>query len=161
MDCARTLMIEKNVALKYWREATSTIVYTLNQIQIKKGTNATPFELWYGHSPNVKHFKVFGCKCYILKDARNGKFDTISDEGICLGYSARSKAYKCLNTNTNKIVESEDVNFDENIEAHDDEPIKRLEEYKYFVYFYEGMPTNEEATNPIVNQQKVSVSTKS
>ena len=30
MDCARTLMMEKNVALKYWREAVSTAVYTLN-----------------------------------------------------------------------------------------------------------------------------------
>ena len=44
MDYARTLMIEKNVALKYWREAISTIVYTLNHVQVKKGTHSTPFE---------------------------------------------------------------------------------------------------------------------
>ena len=62
IECARTLMMEKNVALKYWREVVSTTFYTLNRVQVKKGTNATPFELWYGHSPNVKHFKVFGCK---------------------------------------------------------------------------------------------------
>ena len=30
MDCARTLMIEKNVAIKYWKEAISTVVHTLN-----------------------------------------------------------------------------------------------------------------------------------
>ena len=29
MDCARTLMIEKNVAIKYWKETISTIVHTL------------------------------------------------------------------------------------------------------------------------------------
>ena len=81
----------------------------------------------------MKHFKVFGRKCYILKDTRNGKFDAKSDEVIFLGYSIRSKAYKCLNTNTNKIVESANVNFDEYIEVHDAEPIKRLEEYKSFV----------------------------
>ena len=57
IDYARTLMMEKNAALKYWREAVSTAVYTLNRVQVKKGTNATPFELWYGHSPNVKNFK--------------------------------------------------------------------------------------------------------
>ena len=73
IDCVRTLMMQKNVTLKYWREAVSTTIYTLNRVQIKKGTNATPFELWYGHSPNVKHFKVFGYKCYILKESRNGK----------------------------------------------------------------------------------------
>ena len=58
-------------------------------VQITKGTNATPFKLWYGHSPNVKHFKVFGCKCYILKESRNDKFDAKSDEGIFLGYSTK------------------------------------------------------------------------
>ena len=44
MDCDRTLMMEKNVALKYWREAISTIIYTLNYVQVKKGTYSTPFE---------------------------------------------------------------------------------------------------------------------
>jgi len=62
MDCARTLMMEKNVALKYWREAVSITVYTLNRVQVKKGTHSTPFELWYGYPPNVKYFKIFGSK---------------------------------------------------------------------------------------------------
>ena len=57
MDYARTLMMEKGVSQKYQREAVSTVVYTLNRVQVKKGTNATPFELWYGYAPNVKHFK--------------------------------------------------------------------------------------------------------
>ena len=48
MDCARTLMMEKNVSLKYQTEAISTTIYTLNQVQVKKGTRITPFELWYG-----------------------------------------------------------------------------------------------------------------
>ena len=73
MDCARTLMMEKNDALKYWREVVSTIVYTLNHVQVKKGTHSTPFELWYEYPPNVKYFKIFGSKCYILKDDRNEK----------------------------------------------------------------------------------------
>ena len=128
-------MMEKNFALKYWREVVSISVCTLNRVQIKKVTNATPFELWYGHLANVNHFKVFGCKCYILKESRNGKFDAKSDEGIFLGYSTRSKAYKCLNANTNKVVVSANVNFDENAEVQDNESINKLEEYKYFVYF--------------------------
>ena len=85
----------------------------MNYVQVKKGTHSTPFELWYGYPPNVKNFKIFGSKCYILKDDRNEKFDAKSDERIFLGYSTRSKAYKCLNINTNKVVESANVNFDE------------------------------------------------
>ena len=72
---ARTLMIEKNVSQKYWREVVSTTIYTLNRVQVKKGTNATPFELWYGYAPTINYFKVFGRKFYILKDNRNGKLD--------------------------------------------------------------------------------------
>ena len=71
MDYARTLMMEKSVSLKYWKEVMSTIVYTLNRVQIKKGTNLTPYELWFGNTPSVKYFKIFGSKCYILKDEKN------------------------------------------------------------------------------------------
>ena len=99
----------------------------------------------------MKHFKVFGNQCYILKDSRNGKFYAKSDEGIFLGYSNRTKACKCLNTNANKTVKSANVNFDEYTEVHDDESIKRPEEYRSFVYFYDGMSTDEEAANLIVN----------
>ena len=58
-------------------------------------------------------------------------------------------------------MESKNVNFDEYTKLHDDEPIKRLEEYKSFVYFYEGMHVEEEVSNQIGNQQKVLVSVKS
>ena len=53
----------------------SITIYTLNIVQVKKGRNVRPFELWYGYAPNVKYFKVFERICYILKDNRNGKLD--------------------------------------------------------------------------------------
>ena len=69
MDCARTLMIENNVSIKYRKESIYSIVHNLNQVQLKKESNKTPYELWYGHKPNVSYLKVFGSKCYILKDS--------------------------------------------------------------------------------------------
>ena len=92
MDCARTLMIEKNVTKKYWKEAISTIVDALNRVQLKKDSNQTPCELWYVYKPNVSYFKVFGRKCYILKESRKGKINVKSDEDIFLGCSKQSKA---------------------------------------------------------------------
>ena len=65
MDCVRTLMIEKNVAIKYWKEAINTSSHTLNSVQLKKDSDKTPYELWYGYKPNVSYLKVFGSKCYI------------------------------------------------------------------------------------------------
>ena len=92
MDCAKTLMIEKNIATKYWNEAIKIAIHTLNQVQLKKDTFKTPYELWYGYKPNVINPKVFGSNCYILKESRKGKFDVKGDEGIFLGYSCKSKA---------------------------------------------------------------------
>ena len=159
--CTRTLMMEMNVALKCQREVVSTTIYTLNCVQVKKGTHSTPFELWYRYSRNVNYFKVFGSKCYILKDFRNGKLDAKSEEGIFLGYSTRRKAYKCLNTNTNKVVESANVRFDEYTEVYEAEPMKKSKEYKSFAYFYEGIPTDEDVANQVKNQQQVLVTIES
>lgn len=96
MECARTLMVEKNATSKYWREETSTIIHTLSQVQLKKGTDIIPYELCYRYKTNICYLKVFGRKCYILKDVRKGKIYAKSDEGTFLGYSNKSKAYKCL-----------------------------------------------------------------
>ena len=103
-----------------------------------------------------KAFQNICCKSYILKDIRNEKFDAKSDEEIFLGYSTRSKANKCLNANTNKIVESANVNFDEHAKVHVEE-LKRLEEYRTFVYSSEGMPIEEVVVNQVGIQQQVSV----
>ena len=113
MDCARTLMIGKNVAIKYWKEVISIIVHTLNKVQLKKDSNQTPCGIWYDYMPNVSYLKVFGKKWYILKESRKGKFDVKVDEGIFLGYSNRSKAYKYLNLSIHKIIASEHVRIDE------------------------------------------------
>ena len=68
MDCARTLMIEKSDVIKYCKEEINTIVHTLNREQLKKDSNQTPYKLWYGYKPNVSYLKVFGSKCYSLKE---------------------------------------------------------------------------------------------
>ena len=58
MDYVRTHMMEKNFTLGYQREIVTTFLYTLNYVQVNKGTHSTPFDLWYGYTPNVKYFKV-------------------------------------------------------------------------------------------------------
>lgn len=115
-EAARTMMKEENVPDVYWREAIHSAFYILNRVQIKGNNTKTPYELWKGEIPTVKYFKVFGSKCYIKRDDENlGKFDAICDEGIFLGYSTNSKAYKCFNKTLRKIVESANVKVDEDM----------------------------------------------
>lgn len=66
-----------------------------------------PYELWFGKRATIKHFRVFGSKCYIKNiEEELGKFEDRVDEGVFLGYSIHSKAYKCYNKRLRKIIES-------------------------------------------------------
>ena len=85
-----------------------------NQVVVRKGLDKTPYELWKGRKPNISFFKIFGCKCFILKTKDNlRKFDAKSDIGIFLGYSSSSKAYRVYNKRTMVVEEFIHVNFDE------------------------------------------------
>jgi hypothetical protein len=58
---------------------------------------------------------VFGCKCFILKQGNLDKFESRSSDGIFLGYASHSHAYRVLNLETNRVVETCEVTFDETI----------------------------------------------
>jgi hypothetical protein len=58
---------------------------------------------------------VFGCKCFILKQGNLDKFKSRSFDGISLGCASHSHAYRVLNLETNRVVETCEVTFDETI----------------------------------------------
>ncbi|MGI4458282.1 hypothetical protein ACR2WA_25455, partial [Klebsiella pneumoniae] len=108
-----SMILEANLPHLYCREAMNTMVYTFNRVHIKGETDKTPHELWFGNTPTLKYFRIFASKSYITRDYYIGKFDSRSDEGIFLGYSSKSKAYRCFNKRLQKIVESTKVKIDE------------------------------------------------
>jgi hypothetical protein len=68
----------------------------------------------HGRTPKVSHLHVFGCKCFILKKGKKlDKFEARSVDGIFFGYASHSRAYRVLNLETNQIVETCEVTFDE------------------------------------------------
>ena len=85
-----------------------------NRIFFRVGTKKIAYEIWNGKKPRVKYFRVFGSKCYILNDRENlGKFDAKSEEGIFLGYSTTSRAYRVFNKRTKTVMESINVKIDD------------------------------------------------
>jgi hypothetical protein len=128
-EMSRTMLNEHNLPQYFWAEAVNTACYVINRTIIRNTLNKTPYELWNNRKPNIGYFKVFGCKCFVLNDRDNlGKFDAKSDEGIFLGYSTKSKAYRVFNKRTMVVDESMHVVFDETNPFHiknncDDEPI--------------------------------------
>ena len=89
--------------------------YVLNRALIKCILKKTPYEFYKGRKPNISHFKVFGCKCFVLNNERGnlGKFDVKADEGILLGYSSRSLAYRVYNKRTMTVEDFVHIAFDE------------------------------------------------
>ena len=113
-EIARAMLHNKDVAKSLWGEATNTACHMVNRVYFKPDTKKTPYELWKGRKPNVKYFRIFGSSCFILKDRENvEKFDSQSDEGIFLGYSSISKAYRVYNKRTRKMMETVNVVIDE------------------------------------------------
>ena len=90
----------------------------VNMVYFRLGTKKTSYELWRGRKPNVKYFRIFESTCFILKDRENvGKFDSRSDEGIFLGYSSTSKAYRVYNKRIMKVIETVNVVIDESSDS--------------------------------------------
>ena len=50
--------------------------YILNRVLIRPSLDKTPYELWHNKILNVRYFKVFGGKCFILNGQKKlEKFD--------------------------------------------------------------------------------------
>jgi hypothetical protein len=73
----------------------------------------TPFQPRFGCKPSVSHLRPFGCKCFVLKRGNLDKSESRSSDGILFGYTPHGRSYRVFNIETNTIVESCDVTFDE------------------------------------------------
>ncbi|KAG5528763.1 hypothetical protein RHGRI_029433 [Rhododendron griersonianum] len=128
-EMARVMLHAKKIARRFWAEAVHTACYVINRVYLRPGTSNTPYELWKGKRPNVEYFRTFGSKCYIMRDREKlGKFDSRSDEGIFLGYSIDSRAFRVYNKRTQNVMESINVVVDENPLIETDNGINDLNE---------------------------------
>ena len=95
MEMARTMLNESKISNILWPQAVHTTMHILNRSLLRSNCNKTPYQLWKGRPASVKHFRIFGSKCYIKRVDKNmGKLDSRTDEGILVGYSCSIKAYK-------------------------------------------------------------------
>jgi len=107
----------------FWPEAINTTCYLKNKINIRSLVIRTLYELWKNKKSNISYFHPFGVQSFILNTKENlRKFDSKSDEGILLGYSQTSKAYRVYNSRTLVVEEANHVGF------NDYNPDKKLSE---------------------------------
>jgi hypothetical protein len=107
-EMAQVMIHSQNLAQHFWGEAINTACHIINRVYLRPETSRTSYEIWRG-----------GSICYIFRDRKNlGKFDPKSDEGIFLGYSTNSRAYRVYNTRTEIVMESINVVIDDEKKAY-------------------------------------------
>jgi hypothetical protein len=61
----------------------------------------------------VSHFEAFSCRCFILKKGRLDKFESRSSDGVLLAYASDFWAFHVHILDTNLVMETCEVTFDE------------------------------------------------
>jgi hypothetical protein len=107
------MLDEHRTLRRYWAETVNTACHVGNRIFLIAFLNKTCYELMHGRAPRMSHFRAFGCWCLILKKGKVDKFESRSSDGIFLGYASHSQAFRVLNLDTNLVVETCEVTFDE------------------------------------------------
>ncbi|GJW96018.1 putative ribonuclease H-like domain-containing protein [Tanacetum coccineum] len=115
IEAARTMLVDSKLPTTFWAEAVSTACYVQNRVLVVKPHNKTPYELFRGLKPALSFMRPFGCHVTILNTLDNlGKFDGKSNEGVFVGYSLSSKAFRVYNTRTKRVEENLHIRFLEN-----------------------------------------------
>ena len=115
----RSMMFFKNVKLMFWADEVLCAIYIKNRFPSNSMKNKTPYEMWFGHIPSVKHRRVFGSTCYALipKEQMN-KLGARSRKFVFLGYPNTSKSYRLYDEVNKKFIISRDVIFLESSKAN-------------------------------------------
>nr|GEY07759.1 hypothetical protein [Tanacetum cinerariifolium] len=91
----------------FWAEVVNTACYVQNKVLVVKPHFKTSYELFKGRSPALSFMRPFECHVTILNTLDQlGKFNRKSDEGIFVGNSTISKAFRVYNTRTRKVKEN-------------------------------------------------------
>src|SRR5271154_7593286 len=98
-----------------WMEITSAVVYLKNRSPTVALNNMTPYEAWYGHKPDLSHFKPLEITAYVhVPKEKRIKLDSHTRKGILVGYAGTNQ-YRVWDPAKNDVIVSRDVIFDDEI----------------------------------------------
>nr|GEX29124.1 hypothetical protein [Tanacetum cinerariifolium] len=115
IEAARTMLADFKLSTTFWDEGVNTAYYVQKKVLMVKPHFKTPYELFRGRSPTLSFMRPFRCHITILNTLDQlGKFYGKFDEGVFVGYSTISKAFRVYNTRTRKVEENLHITFLEN-----------------------------------------------
>ena len=115
-DMVKSMISHSNLPISLWGEALKTVAYILNRVPTK-ATAKTPYELWIGKKPSLKHLHIRGCLVETRPyRAHEKKLDLRTVSCYFIGYSERSRGYKFYDPTTKSIFENGNARFFEDVE---------------------------------------------
>jgi hypothetical protein len=108
------MLHDQSLPLYLWAEACATAVYLQNRSPHRILGKMTPEKPFTGRRPDVEHIRIFGCLTFShVPSERRTKLDPTTQQGILVGYSEVSKAYRIYILPLRRVVVSRDVRFGE------------------------------------------------
>ncbi|KAJ9539116.1 LOW QUALITY PROTEIN: hypothetical protein OSB04_031849 [Centaurea solstitialis] len=110
VEASRTMLSALVLPLSLCAEAISIAYFSQNRSLM------TPYDhLLHQRKPNIKYFHVL--ECFVLNDKKKkGRFSPKAEEAKFKGSSLISKAYRLFLLNSNYIIESANVSFDDSFQ---------------------------------------------
>uniref|UniRef100_A0A6N2L229 Retrovirus-related Pol polyprotein from transposon TNT 1-94 n=1 Tax=Salix viminalis TaxID=40686 RepID=A0A6N2L229_SALVM len=118
MEMVRSMLSNCKLPMSLWIYALKTATYILNRVP-SKAVPMTPFELFKGRKPSLRHLHVWGCPAEVKPyNPHEKKLDSRTVNGYFIGYPEKSKGFVfyCPSHST-RIVETGNARFIENGET--------------------------------------------
>ncbi|RDY10624.1 hypothetical protein CR513_04821, partial [Mucuna pruriens] len=122
----RSMISHSSLPKSLWGEALKIVIYILNRIPTK-AINKTPYELWTGKKPSIKHLHIWGCPT----EARpyrphERKLDSRTVSCYFVGYGECSRGYNFYNPNSRSFFETGNARILEEVEFEKEENIRNV-----------------------------------
>ncbi|UYV71371.1 FHDC1 [Cordylochernes scorpioides] len=114
IEGVRAMLLDSGLQPRFWAEALNTFTYTKNRCEHALTKGVSPMELWSGHKPSVRHFKIFGSLAYVhVPKIKRNKLQPKANSGIMVGYATKTKGYRIWLPADRKVIETIHVFIDE------------------------------------------------
>ena len=125
-DMVRSMISHSSLPESLWGEALKTAVYILNRVP-SKVVSKTPYELWTGKKPVIKHLHIWGCPA----EARpyrphEGKLDSRTTSCYFVGYAERSRGFKFYDPLKKSFFETGNARFLEDVEFGGEDKVRNV-----------------------------------
>ena len=138
-----------------WGEALKTAAYILNRMPTK-ATAKTPYELWTGQKPSLKHFHIWGCPAEARPyRPQEKKLDSKTISSYFIGYSERSRGYKFYDLTLKTIFETGIAQFFEDVKVWGRNKVKDITFEEESISIPEPIHIITEKVNPETQQEIV------